>query len=86
MAVAYRNNFSYIERQVIAIGLQDNLATTLCRLVDVRESPSGKWAFADEIEVRWAKPTTGGGQGRSEVLNNLYIMLGEGRAVQLWSR
>ena len=51
MAATYRDDFGYLKRPVAAIGLQDNLAAALHRIVDVREPPSGRWAFADEINV-----------------------------------
>jgi len=42
--------------------------------------------LVDELEVLWAKPTTGRWYGRSEVLSHLHVALREGYAVQARSR
>ena len=61
--------------------LQYHPATAEGRLVDVRGSSSTRWVFADEIDVLWIKPTTGGWQGWSDDLGHLCMASGKGDMV-----
>lgn len=70
---AYRDDLSDIERHVATIGLQNDLATIVYSLPNVRETPSAHWVFAEDLDVLWLKPKEGGWHGWSEVLSHLSV-------------
>jgi len=62
VAATYFDDLSDIGWQV-TIGLQYDLAVAVCPLPDVRSTAGGYRAFADEIDIIWAKPTACGWEG-----------------------
>jgi hypothetical protein len=85
MVATYRD-LSDIERRVATVGLQRNLATLIHPLPDVCEPSGGYRVFADDLDVLWAKPTTGRRKEWSEVLNHLRVTPRDGHTVQIWGR